>query len=186
MRNLNTITDKIWTIDNFLSDRECDDLIIFSEQKGYSEADVGLKSGAKMMKNVRDNYRLIYEDHKLSQDLWAIAEAINSFVVDEMSPLGLNERFRFYRYDSGQRFKRHIDGRFKPNEHEESRITFMIYLNDDYMGGETRFNDAVIQPHKGMALFFIHEQKHESTPIIDGVKYVLRSDVMYNIQTHED
>lgn len=182
MKKLNTITDTIWTIDHFISDRECDDLILFSEQKGYSEADVGLKSGAKMMKNVRDNYRLIYEDLKLSDDLWKIASAIHPFIVDGMSPLGLNKRFRFYRYDSGQRFKRHIDGRFKPNDTEESRITFMIYLNDDYTGGETRFNNVVIQPKKGMALFFIHEQKHESTPIIEGIKYVLRSDIMYTIK----
>ncbi len=186
MKTLNTVTNSIWTIDHFLSDRECDDLILFSEQKGYSEADVGLKSGAKMMKNIRDNYRLIYEDEKLSKDLWAIAEATHSFIVDGKSPLGINERFRFYRYDSGQRFKRHIDGRFKRNDTEESRITFMIYLNDDYTGGETRFNDVVIQPRKGMALFFIHEQKHESIPITDGVKYVLRSDVMYNIQSNQN
>ena len=182
MKSLKTITDKIWTIDNFLSERECDDLILFSEQKGYSEADVGLKSGSKMMKNVRDNYRLIYKDPKLSNDLWTITKAIHPFIIEGMAPLGLNERFRFYRYDSGQRFKRHIDGRFKRNDTEESRITFMIYLNNDYTGGETRFNDVVIQPQKGMALFFIHEQKHESIPITDGVKYVLRSDVMYNIQ----
>lgn len=186
MKTLQALTDTIWTIDNFLSERECDDLILFSEQKGYSEADVGLKSGAKIMKNIRDNYRLIYEDVKLSKDLWAIAEATYPFIVDGMSPLGLNERFRFYRYDSGQRFKRHIDGRFKRNDNEESRITFMIYLNDDYTGGETRFNDVVIQPKIGMALFFIHEQKHESTPITDGVKYVLRSDVMYNRQADEN
>jgi len=184
MKTINTVTDTIWTIDRFLSERECDDLILFSEQKGFSEADVGLKSGAKMMKSVRDNYRLIYDDIKLSKDLWAIAEATYPFIVDGMFPLGLNERFRFYRYDSGQRFKRHIDGRFKRNDTEESRITFMIYLNDDYSGGETRFKDVVIQPKKGMALFFIHEQKHESIPITEGVKYVLRSDVMYKIQNN--
>ncbi|MFC4633429.1 prolyl hydroxylase family protein [Dokdonia ponticola] len=186
MKTIQTLTDTIWTIDQFLSDRECDDLILFSEQKGYSEADVGLKTGAKMMKNVRDNYRLIHEDIKLSADLWKIAIGTHPFIVDGISPLGLNERFRFYRYEAGQRFKRHIDGRFKRNDTEESRITFMIYLNDNYIGGETRFNDVTIQPRKGRALFFIHEQKHESRPITDGVKYVLRSDVMYTIQTHEN
>lgn len=185
MKTIQKVTDTIWTIDNFISDRACDDLILFSEQKGYSEAEVGLKSGSKMMKNIRDNYRLIYDDIKLSNDLWAIASATYPFIVDGMSPLGLNERFRFYRYEAGQRFKKHIDGRYKRNDHEESRITFMIYLNDNYSGGETRFNNVLIKPHKGMALFFIHEQKHESIPITEGVKYVLRSDIMYNIQKNE-
>lgn len=186
MKTIQALTETIWTIDQFLSDKTCDDLIMFSEQKGYSEADVGLKTGAKMMKNVRDNYRLIHEDAKLSADLWEIARATYPFVVDGVSPLGLNERFRFYRYESGQRFKRHIDGRYKRNENEESRITFMVYLNDDYTGGQTRFKDVVIQPRKGMALFFIHEQKHESIPITEGAKYVLRSDVMYTIPTDEN
>jgi predicted 2-oxoglutarate/Fe(II)-dependent dioxygenase YbiX len=186
MKTIHALTDTVWTIDQFLSDRACDDLILFSEQKGYSEADVGLKTGAKMIKNVRDNYRLIHEDKKLSADLWKIASDTFPFIVDGMSPLGLNERFRFYRYEAGQRFKRHIDGRYKRNEIEESRITFMVYLNDEYTGGETRFKDVLIQPRKGMALFFIHEQKHESIPITEGVKYVLRSDVMYNIQPDEN
>ena len=175
-------TNKIWTIPDFLTSRECDDLILFSEQKGYSEADVGLTSGAKMMKNVRDNYRLIYDDQKLAQDLGSKLIGNDNFIIDGLIPQYLSERFRFYRYEPGQRFKRHIDGRFKKNEEEESRVTFMIYLNDDYSGGETKFDEVVIKPTKGMALCFIHEQKRESIAIADGVKYVLRSDVMYKIK----
>lgn len=173
-------TNKIWTISNFLTSRECDDMIIFSEQKGYVETDVGLTSGSKMMKNVRDNYRLIYDDPKLAADLGVKFLLNENLIVDGLSPLYLNERLRFYRYEPSQRFKRHIDGRFRKNEKEESRVTFMIYLNDDYLGGETKFNNVLIKPEKGMALCFIHEQKHESLPIIEGTKYVLRSDIMYN------
>lgn len=46
-------TDSIWTIDNFLSSKACDDLIYFGEMKGFSEAKVSLKSGAKMMKGIQ-------------------------------------------------------------------------------------------------------------------------------------
>lgn len=93
--------------------------------------------------------------------------------------IGLNEQFRFYKYSTSQRFKRHIDGRFKRNEIEESRITFMIYLNEDFEGGETKFDELTIAPKTGTALCFIHEQKHESLPIKQGTKYVLRSEVLY-------
>ena len=174
------LSDKIWLIEDFLTPTECDDLIIFSEQKGYSEADVGLSSGAKMMKNVRDNDRLIYEDRKLADDLGNKFLSSKHFVVDGIAPLELNKRFRFYRYDSGQRFKRHIDGRVIIGN-IESRVTFMIYLNNDYEGGETKFDHITIIPKKGLALCFIHEQKHESVAITNGVKYVLRSDIMYKI-----
>ncbi|AGC75780.1 putative 2-oxoglutarate/Fe(II)-dependent dioxygenase YbiX [Nonlabens dokdonensis] len=176
-------TEKIWTVPNLLTSKECDDLIIFSEQKGFSEADVGLSSGSKMMKNVRDNYRLIYEDQKLARNLEDKFLGHSYFMVDAMPPLYLNERFRFYRYETGQRFKRHIDGRVKKDHTQESRVTFMVYLNDDFSGGETTFEELMIQPKKGMALLFVHEQKHESKPITDGVKYVLRSDIMYNCQS---
>jgi hypothetical protein len=31
----------------------------------------------------------------------------------------------------------------------------------------------------GTTLCFIHEQKHEGSPVTEGTKYVIRSDVMY-------
>jgi len=169
----------IWTIENFLTKKECEDLILFSEQRGYEEAKVSLSSGAKMMKGIRNNYRLMYKDEKLADDYWKRLEDSCPEKIEDNEVLGLNEQFRFYKYESNQRFKRHIDGRFRRNEHEESRITFMIYLNDDFKGGETKFDDVTIKPQIGTALCFIHEQKHEGCPIIEGVKYVIRTDVMY-------
>jgi len=55
----------------------------------------------------------------------------------------------------------------------------MIYLNDDFEGGETKFDNVTIEPKTGTALCFIHEQKHEGCPVVEGLKYVLRTDVMY-------
>lgn len=170
---------KIWTIDNFLTEKECEELIFISEQKGYEEATVSLSSGAKMMKGIRNNYRLIHKDINLADKYWNKLNGFYPKKIEDNTAIGLNEQFRFYKYESNQRFKRHIDGRFKRNEFEESRITFMIYLNDDFTGGETKFNDVTIIPKTGTALCFIHEQKHEGVSINDGEKYVLRSDIMY-------
>jgi hypothetical protein len=55
----------------------------------------------------------------------------------------------------------------------------MIYLNDDFLGEETKFDDISVHPKTGTALCFIHEQKHEGMPILSHAKYVLRSDVIY-------
>jgi predicted 2-oxoglutarate/Fe(II)-dependent dioxygenase YbiX len=173
------LSQKIWIIEDFLSEKECEDLIFFSETRGFDEAEVSLSAGSKMMKGVRNNYRLIYEDKELAQNLWDKLAPFCPAQLDEAQALGLNERFRFYRYEEGQRFKRHIDGRFQRNDQEESRITFMIYLNDDFLGGETKFDDLSVQAKTGTALCFIHEQKHEGMPILSHVKYVLRSDVIY-------
>lgn len=171
--------DRTWTIDGFLSPKACEDLILFSEMRGYSEAKVSLRSGARMMKSIRNNARLIYTDEALAGKYWTDLQKFCPEKIGKSSAIGLNEQFRFYRYESAERFKRHIDGRFRRNEQEESRITFMIYLNDNFTGGETAFDEFRIIPKTGTALCFIHEQKHEGCPVTEGIKYVLRSDVMY-------
>lgn len=177
--NYKQLSDKIWIIDRFLSPKACKDLIFFSETRGFEEAEVSLSSGSKMMKGIRNNYRLIYEDQQLAKELWEKLAPFCPHQIDGWNAVGLNERFRFYRYEKGQRFKRHIDGRFQRNEWEESRITFMVYLNDDFLGGATKFDDISVQPQIGSALCFMHEQKHEGMPILSHAKYVLRSDIMY-------
>ena len=61
----------------------------------------------------------------------------------------------------------------------------MVYLNDDYTGGETKFYHGrgaprlSVRPEQGMALVFVHRQLHEGAAVITRRKYVLRTDVMY-------
>lgn len=169
----------IWTIDGFLSTAECAALIKMSEELGYIEAEVSAPGGARMMKGLRNNYRLLHTDEALANQYWQKLKDHCPALIEDNEAAGLNEQFRFYKYELDQRFKRHIDGRFTRNEQEESRITFMIYLNEEFEGGETSFDQVSIQPKTGTALCFIHEQKHEGCPVTQGIKYVLRSDVMY-------
>lgn len=175
------ITDQIWTISNFLSPQQCDDLIVLSEHRGFEPADISLLEGAKFMKNIRDNDRTGFVDDRFNSEVWAKLNPLLPVFsdADSCTPVGLYEHMRFYRYDVGQKFKRHIDGRVKQNGCI-SRLTFMVYLNDDCEGGETKFDDAMIRPKTGMALLFVHEQKHEGLPLKQGRKYVLRSDVLYS------
>lgn len=172
-------TSAIWTIEGFLTATECRELIKVSEAIGYQEAEVSLPGGAKMMKGLRNNYRLLYQDVDLAEHYWHKLKGCCPQAIEASVAVGLNEQFRFYKYALNQQFKRHIDGRFKRNEEEESRITFMIYLNEDFTGGQTAFDQVSITPKTGTALCFIHEQKHEGRPVENGIKYVLRSDVLY-------
>ncbi|MEL6943266.1 MAG: oxidoreductase, 2OG-Fe(II) oxygenase, partial [Bacteroidota bacterium] len=113
---LNRHTDTIWTITDFLSAKGCEDLILFSEMRGYQEATVSLNEGAKMMKGIRNNYRLIYHDEKLATQYWNRLIEYCPQKIESNIAVGLNEQFRFYKYEQNQRFKRHIDGRFQRNE----------------------------------------------------------------------
>ena len=55
----------------------------------------------------------------------------------------------------------------------------MIYLNEEFEGGETKFDKFSIIPKTGMALVFPHHLLHQGNSVVSGVKYVLRTDVMY-------
>jgi len=173
------IQDKVWEISNFFSPDECKKWIEFSEKLGYTEATVSLKSGAKMLKGIRNNERLMYTDIDLAQKLWERLKDFCPEIIEGYQAIGLNEQFRFYKYNPQQRFKKHIDGSFERNASEKSIFTFLVYLNEDFEGGETAFNNFSIIPKTGNALCFLHPQKHEGKILTKGIKYVLRSDVMY-------
>jgi prolyl 4-hydroxylase len=176
-------TQDVFTINNFLSQQECIELIRKSEEMGYEEATVDVGSSQqRMIKGVRNNERVLYNDETYAALIW---ERLKEFAPQGKSgeqACGLNELFRFYKYTPGQRFKMHKDGSFKRNPYEASQYTFMIYLNDEYTGGETVFaSGEIIRPQSGTALIFHHPLRHEGSILMAGVKYVLRSDIMYRI-----
>lgn len=179
MNNINEHTE-IFTIDHFLTDEECDQLIFKSEEMGFEEAKVNIDGQQAMMKMIRDNERILYHDLNYAGELWERLKVHIRPVIDNAEAIGLNELFRFYKYSPGQRFKMHKDGSFIRNETEFSYYTFMVYLNEGYQGGETKFKSGeIISPKKGMALIFEHSQRHEGDRLVNGIKYVLRSDIMY-------
>ena len=124
-------------------------------------------------------------------------------------PVGLNHNIRLYKYEKGMSFGRHFDGsnevpRF---ENGNTEITVLIYLSS-CTGGSTRFyapKSSVIEkkkkrkgrnddgvddekraiaytPKEGSVLLHVHGDKcleHEADPVLEGIKYVLRTDVVY-------
>ena len=183
--------EQLWTVDDFWSPSECAAMIARAEQLGFDEAPITTGRGAVMRKDVRNNERAMFEDQALARVLWERARAhVPATLPERHAPpgtppwraVGLNERFRVYRYRVGQHFKPHLDGSFVREEGvEESALTFMIYLDDECVGGQTRFHDdgVIVAPKTGMALFFHHPLLHEGCTIERGLKHVLRTDVMY-------
>jgi prolyl 4-hydroxylase len=172
----------IFIIDKFFSEQECDQLITDSEKMNYSEATVETEKGSRVITDVRNNHRVLYNDEKLAARLWERLEKYVPAQIGNSRAVGLNELFRFYKYEPGQQFKRHIDESFIRNEVEASYYTFMIYLNEGYAGGETRFDDVAVNGEKGKALVFLHSLPHEGSEVTRGIKYVLRTDIMYRLK----
>jgi predicted 2-oxoglutarate/Fe(II)-dependent dioxygenase YbiX len=178
--SLTKVAEGIFTMPEFFPAEECSRYINHSEEIGFELATLNTVGGIIVDETVRNNSRVIVDDPELAVELWRkLREKLPTF-LDGHQAIGINERFRFYRYESSQRFVGHVDGKFRRENGEESRLTFMIYLNDDFVGGETAFNDVVITPQRGTALIFRHELFHEGRPVAKGRKYVLRSDVMFN------
>jgi hypothetical protein len=70
----------------------------------------------------------------------------------------------------------------------KSYLTFLIYLNDDFDGGETRFYlpqgvARGVVPRAGSATVFPQGNTasliHEGSQVTRGTKYVIRTDVLY-------
>ena len=175
----------IFVLENFLSKEECVVLIEKSEQLGYEEAKVQMGGNRQsILKGVRNNDRILYTDETLAKELFQRAKPFLNNEVGMYEVDSLNEMFRFYKYSPGQRFKMHRDGSFKRNEKEESFFTFLIYLNEEFEGGETEFyyQQRKISPKKGTMVIapagFTHS--HRGNKPVSGDKYIATSWIMFN------
>lgn len=188
------VDDGIYTISGVMTAEECRELIASAEAIGFSAASVKTSIGQRMMTNIRNNDRVNLYDVELANTMWQRVSRLLP-VLDSCQPATVDPNLRFYRYDPGQQFKRHKDGSVTNDLGEVSKLSYLIYLNDDYEGGSTSFLDFrdvdgvrekrefVISPIAGSALLFRHERWHEGTSVSCGTKYVLRSDVFYRNPT---
>jgi prolyl 4-hydroxylase len=124
----------------------------YATQPRSEAATVQTETGPRVVEHIRNNNRVLYRDIALAQELWKELAPHAPQSIGDSEAIGLNELFRFYRYQQGQQFRKHRDQSYIRNSREASYYTFMIYLNDSFKGGETRFNDLVVEPMKGSAL----------------------------------
>lgn len=150
---------------------------------------------------VRVNDRALVEDFEPASNLWDYLQKIllheyNDETIDEFqSAKGLNPQLRIYRYTKGHHFGQHYDESVKVNHPKlkgHTKWTLLIYLTGDeeFIGGDTIFHPVnlrddesiSVHPSKGTALLHKHGDDcllHEAQLVKDGVKWVLRSDVVF-------
>ena len=178
---VNHIAESTWSIRNFWNADVCDDIISDLESSGlFSDGSEPDERNNSLEQNLRTRNmnRIIYNNKELAEEIWTILKPGLCNIADVKSPIGVNEGCRFYKYQQGQEFKFHKDAAFIRNESERSFFSLLIYLNDDFEGGLTTFAGFSIKPVKGMAVLFPHIKDHSSTVILNGIKYILRSDIM--------
>jgi len=174
-----SVREGVFTVAGVLSSDECTELVALAECHGFEIATVNTSHGAEVDRDFRNNDRVILDDQALANQLWARISSVVPALLAGRQARGVNERFRFYRYLPGQKFSWHTDGFFERENGERSLLTFMVYLNEGYEGGATEFVSARVVGETGMGLFFEHQLSHQGAEVAKGIKYVLRSDVMY-------
>lgn len=113
---------------------------------------------------------------------------------------GLNEMFRLAKYYPGHRFGAHHDANYVANKDMQTLYTVNVYTNTvaPGCGGRTRFYaeaannkrkphakdcDLQVRPEAGLAVCFLQPPAdlllHDGEELTGGLKYLLRTDVMY-------
>lgn len=182
-------------LENIFTPEECQTLMKQAEEDQFSTVSVSYGGKEVVNENVRSGSRVIIDSEEFTEKLWS---RISSFIprkVKGAQVVGLNERLRFLKYNPGQFFAPHTDGNYvRPENHlEMSLLTIQMYLNQEFDGGETTFHmpsldeqgqhqqrvKVPVKPRTGMALVFGQELLHEGSQVKNGVKYTVRTDVMY-------
>ncbi|WP_164010780.1 prolyl hydroxylase family protein [Pyxidicoccus trucidator] len=179
---LDTGNPLLITVANLLSAEECRALVERIESEGPTAAPITTAKGFVMRPDIRNNTRVMFDDVALAATLFErISPHVPHRLEREWVACGANERLRCYRYEAGQYFAPHFDGAFVRHSDERSLLTFMVYLNDCPHGGATNFFALgySVTPSMGTALLFNHHLLHEGAEVTAGIKYALRTDLMY-------
>jgi hypothetical protein len=152
--------------------------------------------------------RHIFDDDDFARLLWARLEPFyaDTIITDEehckWKPAHLNPRFRFCKYAPGDAFAPHVDGRRLASIDAQSFMTVNIYLNSvaRAAGGATRVLDrsvpgetegefgvlGAVQPVLGAASVFRDSLFHDGEVLREGVKYLLRTDIVFEREEEFD
>lgn len=185
----------IYKIDNFLSNKECEDLIeIIRSNRRKSKVSFSNQPEGYIDDKVRTSSTC-----DLSNSLGAPTVKLNERINAHM---GIHELFgeilQGQHYEETQEFKSHTDT-FAPNSEEFEKFakttgqrtwTFMIYLNELEDGGETKFTkvktsggkELSFRPEKGLAVTWNNlyvngdinnYSMHQGCPVKKGEKIII-------------
>jgi prolyl 4-hydroxylase len=179
----------IYVCENFLSDQECNHIMVLAQPYLARSTIVDPKSSEDLT-----------DYHRTSQGMW-IEEEFSDPIVKSIQrriartteiPEQHCEDIQVLHYDLGGEYQPHYDyfdintpgGLFHLNRGGQRMATFMIYLSDTEEGGETIFPkaDIKIQPQKGKAVMFFNVDLngkedpmslHGGAPVLKGEKWIM-------------
>ena len=193
-------------VTDVLSPSECDMIIALAEgsPEGYVP-DEPLTSAAPPPGFAPRAAAFVFLSETITRKLYGRTEPFLPPTITQKGEVhtlaGLNTRLRFYRYQPGNIYRPHVDGAWPGSGLSQdgkyvydiygdrwSHLTFLVYLNDDFAGGETTFYTPgkqvgrleahSVEPRQGCVLLFPHGGNigslvHEGSPVARGAKYII-------------
>jgi len=177
---------EFFTIDNFVTDEECDYLCSIIEKTSYRSQVAGAGNTASTVMESRTSSTSTLVDSDPT------VKTLNQRISNILGiPEANGENMQGQIYQEGQEFRHHRDY-FEGDGYinhclssGQRTYTFMIYLNDVEEGGETNFpelDNLSIKPKKGMAVVWRNSNGqgtenpaslHAGTPVVKGKKIII-------------
>lgn len=205
-----------FTATNVLTPQECAECVRNAEGAGFVKND---DSGRPLFAGNRS--RAQYFDESLAETIFARLSPILGCIsplahveeeqeeyrdydfVDEhvqvptgvYETVGINPFLRVSKYNaaSGDRFDKHTDSAYVRDDQYVGFWTILVYLNDDFEGGETTIYDDefeklayTVKPEVGKVFCFYHYQVHAGLAVQSGTKYIVRSEIMFARHPDQD
>lgn len=190
-------------IDALLTPAECEQLISAAEAVGLKP-----KRSRRSGPPIRNNSRALLEPSaeltaQLQGRLAPLLTRVDLRAIGDSWALPadgrfLNSKWRINSYNTGEAFLPHYDSGHDFGLGKRSLLSLIIYLNDDFSGGETTFfpggatGGAVrVKPKAGAALLFHHygplNPLHGTEPLVatGRKKYIVRTDLIYEDQAFQ-
>lgn len=168
-------------IENFITPKECEYLINMSKEKLIPATLFGVNRDTITKKN--DNTERHSYTHDIVDTTLPVYEKIKQQIQNHVDMKGKHiETLHVVKYESGGYYLPHFDSS-GTGSIVSRPYTFLIYLNEGYGGGETKFN-VINKTYKlkvGDALFFHNHDssgdtsgssRHSGESVTSGIKWV--------------
>ena len=188
-KTFHSLNPIIFTIDNFLSDNEYNQIIKLSKNNKFQRGYVLNTDSENTISQMRTN-SLIWINHDTNKFTKKIVKRISSLIK---LPIENAEDIQLIRYQKNEEYKHHLDAFGSDTKLSENQrlYTALVYLTEVEKGGETDFRELniKIKPKKGKIIVFqncLNDNKtphpdsiHAGLPVLEGEKYA------FNLWFHE-
>ncbi|KAF9337693.1 hypothetical protein BG006_003329 [Podila minutissima] len=194
-----------------LTRTECHQMISAAEAIGFTPDVPIVGTASESISVLAHNFFWMADDQLLKHIFDRCKPHFPETSGDGHGAVGINSRWRVYRYVPGAIYRIHVDGQWPGSGLDPvtgeylydayggtrwSRLTFLVYLNDEFEGGGTTFftpsadvgfmDARAASPRAGSVLCFPHGEAagsllHEGSPVLKGAKYIIRADVLYEV-----